>query len=68
MTAFSGSIQPPVTASITFTQFNMTDGGTNNNAVQTFTILYRGQSGGNFVYQTNSPPVGATDIVVVGKF
>lgn len=28
--------------------------------------IFRGVLGGNYVYNTGSPPVGATDVVVIG--
>lgn len=28
--------------------------------------IFRGRSGGVYVYQTGSPPAGATDVVIVG--
>lgn len=29
--------------------------------------IYRGLVGGDYVYSTGSPPVGASDIVIVGR-
>lgn len=34
----------------------------------TITPYYRGRLGGNFVYSSGTPPVGATDIVILGYF
>ena len=48
------------TEAITIT--NVTTSGTIEN------ILYRGVSGGQFVYSTNTPPAGATDIVILRKY
>lgn len=31
------------------------------------TIFYRGRSGGNYVYSVNTPPVGATDVVIIAR-
>ncbi|NBP02328.1 MAG: hypothetical protein EBU90_19865 [Proteobacteria bacterium] len=30
--------------------------------------IYRGKIGGNYVFKTGSPPVGATDVVIVGYY
>lgn len=35
--------------------------------IQTTSILYRGRSGANYVYQRGSPPAGATDIVIIDE-
>ena len=29
--------------------------------------IYRGNINGNYVYNTGSPPIGATDIIIVGR-
>jgi len=31
------------------------------------TIFYRGRFGGNYVYSVNTPPVGATDVVIIAR-
>lgn len=38
----------------------------NNVKISSQLAVYRGKSGGEYVYSTGSAPAGATDVVVVG--
>jgi hypothetical protein len=47
--------------------FMLYDLGKINIATSNIQNIYRGFLAGNYVYNIGSPPVGATDIVVIGK-
>lgn len=41
---------------------------TSLNTAVSLTAIYRGVSGSQFVYANGSPPVGATNVVIIGRF
>lgn len=49
------------------TTFSLGNVTTTSEGGTTTVLVYRGVSGGQFVFSEGSPPVGATDITIIGS-